>query len=112
MGGCHWQCPGKGSRLDQDGRLPGKGQPEPGRDDRSADNETTCDVARMTERSGAATAPSATDLLPGAPHGRPAILHGLPAIWLRGNCQCADCLDSGSGQRLVGITDLPADVVV
>jgi gamma-butyrobetaine dioxygenase len=59
----------------------------------------------MTERSGAATAPSATDLPPGAPH-------GLPAIWLRGNCQCADCLDPGSGQRLVGITDLPADVVV
>jgi gamma-butyrobetaine dioxygenase len=69
----------------------------------------------MTERSS----PPATDLRPGAPrglparpHARPAALHGLPAIWLRGNCQCADCLDPGSGQRLVDVTDLPADVVV
>ena len=50
----------------------------------------------MTERAGAAAT----------------ALHGLPAIWLRGNCPCADCVDPGSGQRLVGVADLPADAVV
>ncbi len=46
------------------------------------------------------------------PNGQNALLHGLPAIWLRGNCQCAECLDPGSGQRLVGVAELPAEVVV
>jgi gamma-butyrobetaine dioxygenase len=35
-----------------------------------------------------------------------------PAIWLRHNCTCADCVVPGrwgSGQKLLGITDLPAD---
>jgi gamma-butyrobetaine dioxygenase len=31
----------------------------------------------------------------------------LPASWLRANCQCGSCLDPGSGQRLVSITELP-----
>ena len=43
--------------------------------------------------------------------GHPA-LRGLPAVWLRANCPCAGCQDPGSGQRLVAITDLPADVTV
>jgi gamma-butyrobetaine dioxygenase len=33
-------------------------------------------------------------------------------VWLRANCPCATCQDPGSGQRLVTITDLPADVTV
>jgi len=43
--------------------------------------------------------------------GHPA-LRGLPAVWLRANCPCDGCRDPGSGQRLVAITDLPADVTV
>jgi len=43
--------------------------------------------------------------------GHPA-LSGLPAVWLRANCPCGTCRDPGSGQRLVTITDLPADVTV
>jgi gamma-butyrobetaine dioxygenase len=43
--------------------------------------------------------------------GHPA-LRGLPAVWLRANCPCGTCRDPGSGQRLVTITDLPADVTV
>jgi len=43
--------------------------------------------------------------------GHPA-LRGLPAVWLRANCPCGACRDPGSGQRLVTITDLPADVTV
>jgi gamma-butyrobetaine dioxygenase len=37
-------------------------------------------------------------------------LHGLAPIWLRDSCGCAECRDSVSGQRLLSITDLPADV--
>ena len=44
-------------------------------------------------------------------HDHPA-LHGLPAIWLRDNCPCRECRDSHSGQRLLSITDLPAEVAV
>ncbi|GAA1959960.1 2-trimethylaminoethylphosphonate dioxygenase [Catenulispora subtropica] len=33
-----------------------------------------------------------------------------PAVWLRDNCSCADCVDPGSGQKLYGITDLPPDI--
>jgi gamma-butyrobetaine dioxygenase len=44
-----------------------------------------------------------------AASGDPA-LHGLAAIWLRDSCCCTECRDAGSGQRLVSITDLPADV--
>jgi gamma-butyrobetaine dioxygenase len=39
-------------------------------------------------------------------------LHGLAAIWLRDSCGCAECRDSGSGQRLGSVTDLPAEVSV
>jgi len=39
-------------------------------------------------------------------------LHGLAAILLRDSCECAECRDSGNGQRLGSITDLPADVSV
>jgi gamma-butyrobetaine dioxygenase len=37
---------------------------------------------------------------------------GLPAVWLRHNCQCERCQDSRSGQRLVSITDVAPDVSV
>jgi gamma-butyrobetaine dioxygenase len=43
--------------------------------------------------------------------GHPA-LRGLPAVWLRANCPCTGCQDPGSGQRLVAVTGLPADVTV
>jgi len=36
----------------------------------------------------------------------------FPAVWLRDNCPCAQCLDPGSGQKLHHITDIPADVTV
>lgn len=36
-------------------------------------------------------------------------LDGLPASWLRANCQCGACVDPGSGQRLVAITDPARD---
>jgi gamma-butyrobetaine dioxygenase len=31
----------------------------------------------------------------------------IPAIWLRDNCPCPECVDPVSGQKLFGITDLP-----
>jgi gamma-butyrobetaine dioxygenase len=37
---------------------------------------------------------------------------GLPAVWLRHNCRCADCLDPVTGQRLRDVSDLPADLTV
>jgi gamma-butyrobetaine dioxygenase len=39
-------------------------------------------------------------------------LRGLHPVWLRANCPCARCQDPRSGQRLVAITDIPADVAV
>jgi DUF971 family protein len=36
----------------------------------------------------------------------------FPAVWLRDNCPCADCLDPGSGQKLNDITELPDDLAV
>ena len=38
--------------------------------------------------------------------------YGLPAIWLRDNCGCAQCRDPGTGARLTSIGDLPADVFI
>ena len=35
---------------------------------------------------------------------------GVSASWLRASCPCPACLDPGSGQRLVSITDQRADV--
>ena len=35
---------------------------------------------------------------------------GVSPSWLRASCPCPACLDSGSGQRLVNITDQPAEV--
>src|SRR5580704_2943232 len=37
---------------------------------------------------------------------------GFPAVWLRDNCPCAECLDPASGQKLKDITELPEDVAV
>lgn len=39
-------------------------------------------------------------------------LLGLPAIWLRDNCGCAQCRDPGSRVRLTSITDLSERVSV
>jgi hypothetical protein len=39
-------------------------------------------------------------------------LAGMPAVWLRDNCPCPLCRDPVSGQRLLHITDIPADVAV
>ena len=36
----------------------------------------------------------------------------LPPAWLRDNCRCAGCLDPVTGQRLLSVTDLPADLAV
>jgi DUF971 family protein len=52
--------------------------------------------------------PAVTD--PGAAGHR--LLRGFAAAWLRASCPCALCRDPGSGQRLVSITDLPADVTI
>jgi gamma-butyrobetaine dioxygenase len=40
------------------------------------------------------------------------VLFGLPAIWLRANCPCPLCRDPATEERLISITDLPADVSV
>ena len=39
-------------------------------------------------------------------------LLGLPAIWLRDNCGCAECRDPGSRARLTSITDLSERVSI
>src|SRR3984957_15652371 len=39
-------------------------------------------------------------------------LVGMPAVWLRDNCPCPLCRDPVSGQRLVHITDIPADIAL
>ena len=39
-------------------------------------------------------------------------LRRFPAVWLRDNCPCAQCLDPGSGQKLHDITDIPEDLTV
>ncbi len=36
----------------------------------------------------------------------------LPALWLRDHCRGPECRDPVSGQRLVNITDIPADVAI
>lgn len=36
----------------------------------------------------------------------------FPAVWLRDNCPCSRCAIPASGQKLFGITDLPADTRV
>jgi Taurine catabolism dioxygenase TauD, TfdA family/Gamma-butyrobetaine hydroxylase-like, N-terminal len=38
-------------------------------------------------------------------------LVGMPAVWLRDNCPCPLCRDPVSGQRLLHLTDIPADDV-
>src|ERR1700727_1794768 len=39
-------------------------------------------------------------------------LVGMPAVWLRDNCPCPLCRDPVSGQRLLHVTDIPADIAV
>ncbi len=36
----------------------------------------------------------------------------FPAVWLRDNCACAECVDPGSGQKLTDITEIPDGVAV
>jgi gamma-butyrobetaine dioxygenase len=47
---------------------------------------------------------------PRPPEARPDQAAGFAATWLRANCPCGRCRDPGSGQRLVSLTDLPAQV--
>jgi gamma-butyrobetaine dioxygenase len=39
-------------------------------------------------------------------------MHRFPAVWLRDNCPCPQCLDPGSGQKLHDITGIPEDLTV
>src|ERR1700730_8275423 len=41
--------------------------------------------------------------------GRPA---RFPAVWLRDNCPCPDCLAPGAGQKLNDITDIPNGLAI
>ena len=36
----------------------------------------------------------------------------FPAVWLRDNCPCAQCVDPGSGQKFHDITDIPNELVI
>jgi gamma-butyrobetaine dioxygenase len=36
----------------------------------------------------------------------------FPAVWLRDNCACAECVDPGSGQKLKDITEIPDALLV
>jgi gamma-butyrobetaine dioxygenase len=36
----------------------------------------------------------------------------FPAVWLRDNCACAECMDPGSGQKLKDIIEMPDGLVV
>jgi gamma-butyrobetaine dioxygenase len=36
----------------------------------------------------------------------------FPAVWLRDNCACAECMDPGSGQKLKDITEIPNALLV
>jgi gamma-butyrobetaine dioxygenase len=36
----------------------------------------------------------------------------FPAVWLRDNCACAECVDPGSGQKLKDITEMPDGLLV
>jgi gamma-butyrobetaine dioxygenase len=54
----------------------------------------------------------ASDSAPSHPAPSHPALCGLSAGWLRASCPCPDCCHPGSGQRLVSITDLPAEPVI
>ena len=62
----------------------------------------TEDPRERPDRSGDSDLPSVEAVGP----------YGLPAIWLRDNCGCAQCRDPGTGARLTSIGDLPADVFI
>jgi gamma-butyrobetaine dioxygenase len=36
----------------------------------------------------------------------------FPAVWLRDNCACGECMDPGSGQKLKAITEIPDALLV
>jgi gamma-butyrobetaine dioxygenase len=36
----------------------------------------------------------------------------FPAVWLRDNCPCAECMDARSGQKFLNITDLDGELAV
>ncbi len=36
----------------------------------------------------------------------------FPAVWLRDNCPCAECMDARSGQKFLDITDIDDELVV
>ena len=36
----------------------------------------------------------------------------FPAVWLRDNCPCPECLDPGTGQKLIDITGIPNGLAI
>jgi Gamma-butyrobetaine hydroxylase-like, N-terminal len=36
----------------------------------------------------------------------------FPAVWLRDNCPCPECLDPGTGQKLAGATGIPNGLAI
>ena len=36
----------------------------------------------------------------------------FPAVWLRDNCPCPECLDPGTGQKLNDITGIPNELAI
>src|SRR5436190_19981225 len=36
----------------------------------------------------------------------------FPAVWLRDNCPCPDCMAPGTGQKLSDITDIPNGLAI
>jgi gamma-butyrobetaine dioxygenase len=62
----------------------------------------TEDPRERPDRSGESDLPSVEAVGP----------YGLPAIWFRDNCGCAQCRDPGTGARLTSIGDLSADVFI
>ena len=36
----------------------------------------------------------------------------FPAVWLRDNCPCAECIAPGTGQKLQDITDIPNELAI
>jgi Gamma-butyrobetaine hydroxylase-like, N-terminal len=39
-------------------------------------------------------------------------LLSFPAVWLRDNCLCPDCVAPGTTQKIKDITDMPNDVAI
>ena len=40
------------------------------------------------------------------------VTHHYPFVFLRGECQCAACVNEVTGQRMLDLTSIPADICV